>query len=506
MSFKLGRGLFSKPPLFTYTRSNITRSRCLFTRTTQSSSSHTARNILSGTLLVAGTTLFLVYYFDSRSAVHRYVFMPILRNVLDAEVSHKAALKVLRSGWGPKDTRVDDESLATELWGRQLSNPIGLAAGFDKDGEAIDGLYDLGFGWVEVGSVTPKPQPGNPLPRVFRLPSDSAIINRYGFPSQGHTFLVSRLLSRDRANTDAAQQLLSVNLGKNKSSPQDSVADFLTGIRTFAPLAPVLVINVSSPNTPGLRALQGRGMLQELLTSATKERDAVAESTGKKARLVLKIAPDLDEDAVRDLAQVVRETGVDGVIVSNTTISRPDTLLSPEKSEAGGLSGPPLKSLSLRTLSLLRSQLPASIPIIGCGGISNGKDALDYAKAGATAVQLYTAFGYDGVGVVRRIKDEVVEELEKIGSGVTWGSVEREARERLAWKPEVPTAPPGEVVKEDNVDSLIREAEELKKMLDEVAVKFVNGDTQQKSSGAGVGGGGSEEDLREAVVAIPPVM
>lgn len=402
--------------------------------------------------------------------------MPIMRNVLDAEVSHKAALKVLRSGWGPKDTGIDDESLAIELWGHQLSNPIGLAAGFDKDGEAIDGLSDLGFGWVEVGSVTPKPQPGNPPPRVFRLPSDRAIINRYGFPSQGHTFLVSRLLSRRCANTDAP--LLSVNLGKNKSSPVDSVVDFLTGIRTFAPLAPVLVINVSSPNTPGLRALQGRGMLQELLISATKERDDVAESTGKKVRLVLKIAPDLDEDAVRDLAEVVRATGVDGVIVSNTTISRPDTLLSPEKSETGGLSGPPLKALSLRTLSLLRSQLPASIPIIGCGGISSGKDALDYAKAGATAIQLYTAFGYDGVGVVRRIKDEVVEELEKIGEGVSWRSVEREARERLAWKPEALTVPMGEAVKEDNVASLIREAEELKKMLDEVSVKFINKDTE----------------------------
>jgi len=219
-------------------------------------------------------------------------------------------------------------------------------------------------------------------------------------------------------------------------------------------------------------------MLQELLISATKERDDVAESTGKKVRLVLKIAPDLDEDAVRDLAEVVRATGVDGVIVSNTTISRPDTLLSPEKSETGGLSGPPLKALSLRTLSLLRSQLPASIPIIGCGGISSGKDALDYAKAGATAIQLYTAFGYDGVGVVRRIKDEVVEELEKIGEGVSWRSVEREARERLAWKPEALTVPMGEAVKEDNVASLIREAEELKKMLDEVSVKFINKDTE----------------------------
>lgn len=222
---------------------------------------------------------------------------------------------------------------------------MGLAAGFDKDGEAIDGLFDLGFGWVEVGSVTPKPQvryydlklftisfgkvkPGNARPRVFHLPDDNAMINRYGFPSQGHTFLVSRLRARQSTDSQETSHLLSVNLGKNKSSPPDSIADFMIGIRTFAPLASVLVINVSSPNTPGLRALQGRGLLEELLQNATKERDAVAETSGKKARLLLKIAPDLDELAVQELAEVVRTSGVDGVIVSNTTIARPDGLLS----------------------------------------------------------------------------------------------------------------------------------------------------------------------------------
>jgi len=167
---------------------------------------------------------------------------------------------------------------------------------------------------------------------VFHLPADSALINRYGFPSQGHTSLVSRLRARfssqDDASTSHTSQLLSINLGKNKSSPPDSISDFLSGIRTFAPLVPVLVINVSSPNTPGLRALQGRGLLEELLEGVTKERDAVAATTGKRARLLLKIAPDLNEAAVRDLAEAVRASGVDGVIVSNTTIARPEGLIS----------------------------------------------------------------------------------------------------------------------------------------------------------------------------------
>ena len=175
-------------------------------------------------------------------------------------------------------------------------------------------------------------KPGNPRPRVFYLPADDALINRYGFPSQGHTSLVSRLRARvshpDASSPTSASHLLSINLGKNKSSSPESIDDFLSGIRTFAPFAPVLVINVSSPNTPGLRALQGRELLEELLGSATRERDAMAETSGKRARLVLKIAPDLNEDAVRDLAEVVRVSGVDGVIVSNTTVQRPAGLVS----------------------------------------------------------------------------------------------------------------------------------------------------------------------------------
>ncbi|KAF8578208.1 hypothetical protein K439DRAFT_1621495 [Ramaria rubella] len=498
MSFRLGRGLFGKPGTYNFKPLTTVGTRTIFTRAPS-----TARNVLSTTALVAGTALFLVYYFDSRSAIHRYVFAPLLRTTLDAETAHKAAVKVLRTGWGPRDTGEDDERLAIELWGEHLSNPIGLAAGFDKDGEAIDGLFDLGFGWVEVGSVTPKPQPGNPRPRVFHLSADNALINRYGFPSQGHTVLVSRLRSRSSGTDSSPPHLLSVNLGKNKSSPPDSITDFLTGIRTFAPLAPVLVINVSSPNTPGLRALQGRGMLEELLQSAMKERDTVAETSGKKARIILKIAPDLDDTAVRDLAEVVRTSGVDGVIVSNTTVARPDGLLSRDKGELGGLSGPPLKPLSLRTLSLLRSHLPSSIPLIGCGGISSGADALDYARAGASAVQLYTAFGYDGVGTVRRIKDEVAEELTKLNT--TWAAISQEATKRLAWK--APQPEPLPVSADDGVAALIREAEELKRMLDEVAVRFAEDDKKLGLGRIGSSGGGSEEDLQATDVStLSPVV
>ncbi|KAG9084596.1 Dihydroorotate dehydrogenase (quinone), mitochondrial [Ceratobasidium sp. UAMH 11750] len=332
-----------------------------------------------------------------------------------------------------------------------MPSPIGLAAGFDKDGEAIDGLFGLGFDWVEIGSVTPKPQPGNPKPRVFNLPEDDALINRYGFPSRGHDLMLARLRSRAKRHSispdDRPTQVLAVNLGKMKSASPDSITDYLTGVRRFGaePGVKVLVINVSSPNTPGLRGLQNRGMLEELLDEVCKERDALAvtasggDETGKqlqpsRPKIVLKIAPDLDEVALQDVAEAVRESGVDGVIVSNTTVQRPK-LQSALANETGGLSGPPLHPLSIKALKILRSHLPANIPIIGCGGITTGADALAFARAGATSVQLYTSFGYNGVGTARRIKDELTEELRR--QGTTWQQVVTDAIREHAWvKPE----------------------------------------------------------------------
>ncbi|KAH9931904.1 uncharacterized protein B0H18DRAFT_1083415 [Fomitopsis serialis] len=408
------------------------------------------RSGIYASVFVVSAGLFVAYYVDSRAAMHRYVIMPVLRTLLDAETSHKLALRVLGSGLAPRDTQTDDERLRTSLWGEEYSS-------FDKDGEATDGLFNLGFSWVEIGSVTPRPQPGNPKPRVFRLPSDEAIINRYGFPSDGHTAVLARLRARlplfhEQETTTARHAslrphaLLAVNLGKNKASPADSIDDFVQGVQTFGPYADVLVINVSSPNTPGLRSLQTRALLERLLDGVSRARDELlvpsdangtATSTrSTKPKLVLKIAPDLEESELGAIAAVVRSSGVDGVIVSNTTIRRPKDLSDPNRGEVGGLSGPPLKAYTLATLRTLRALLPESVPLIGCGGITSGSDALDYARAGAAAVQVYTRFAYEGVGTCRRIKDEITEALAR--EGTTWAAVVQRAGGELSLRGSAP--------------------------------------------------------------------
>jgi len=330
---------------------------------------------------------------------------------------------------------------------------------------------------VEIGSVTPKPQQGNPKPRMFRLEEDKAVINRYGFPSQGHAFMLSRLKERlpnweiefEHASLRPGD-LLAVNLGKNKDSPADSIDDFIAGVKTFGPYSDVLVVNVSSPNTPGLRGLQNKEHLEGLLKGVTEARDELKPShiTAKKPKLILKLAPDLDEAQLIDIADLVQKANLDGVIVSNTTIQRPKHLVSSEKTEIGGLSGPPVKPYSLKALKTLRQHLPASIPLIGCGGISSGADALEFAKAGASLIQIYTSFGYDGVGTCRRIKDELVEELKK--EGKTWKQVVDESVNSLAAKP----SPLLEDIKtgEDAVHQLVNEAKFLKEMLEEVGHKM----------------------------------
>ncbi|KAI0372679.1 dihydroorotate dehydrogenase [Pilatotrama ljubarskyi] len=451
-----------------------------------------ARTAAYASVFVVSTGLFAVYYFDCRAALHKYIVTPVIRYTLDPEVGHRLAVRVLGSGLAPRDQLPDDDVLKAELWGEELSSPVGLAAGFDKNGEAIDGLFNLGFSWVEIGSVTPKPQPGNPKPRVFHLPNDSALINRYGFPSDGHASVLARLRARIPpallyASTDDAEdplhgaehaslypgKLLAVNLGKNKSSPPDSIADFVTGVHTFGPYADALVVNVSSPNTPGLRGMQSRTLLGELLAGVSAARDEVSATSAHKHRpkLLLKIAPDLDEAEVADIAAAVRATnGVDGVIVSNTTVRRPPGLSDPNKIEQGGLSGPPLKPYALSTLRTLRSLLPPSIPLIGCGGISSGADALEYARAGASAVQLYTAFGYGGPGVCRQVKDELAALLR--AEGKTWKQVVREAVAQNSLKESAGAASreaeDGAVgqARETSVRLLVQEAEELKRLLD----------------------------------------
>ncbi|KAH9941478.1 Dihydroorotate dehydrogenase-domain-containing protein [Amylocystis lapponica] len=446
-----------------------------FLRHASTTASSPSRTALYATLLAVSSGLFAVYYFDSRSAIHRYLFTPLLRYTLDAETGHKFAVRVLSSGLGPRDSQTDDERLKLELWGQQLSNPIGLAAGFDKNAEAVDGLFNLGFSWVEIGSVTPKPQPGNPQPRMFQLPEDSAVINRYGFPSDGHTSVLARLRRRipvfhteDDATPASLRSgtVLAVNLGKNKSSAPDSAADFVAGVQTFGPYADILVVNVSSPNTPGLRGMQSSTVLKDLLTSVIKARDELvsAEGVTRRPKLLLKIAPDLDEAQVIDIATTVQNSSVDGVIVSNTTVQRPYRLRSQYKDEAGGLSGTPLKPYSLATLRTLRAHLPTSVPIIGCGGISSGADALEFARAGASAVQVYTSFGYDGVGACRRIKDELTAALR--AEGTTWNEVVSRATAELSWKEPAPAPREAPRADEGTVAQLIEEAKELKSLLD----------------------------------------
>jgi len=307
---------------------------------------------------------------------------------------------------------------------------VGVAAGLDKQAEAIDGLFDLGFSYVEIGSVTPEPQPGNARPRYFRLSSDTAIINRLGFPSDGAVAVCRNLQhrlqhylvrtgTRVMSSTPRALRegkMLAVNLGKNKDTPiQEAGEDYVKGVHVFAPYADVLVINLSSPNTPGLRQLQTATYLNSVLSSIRSE---LARLPGTKPRLVVKISPDLNLNEIGDIAKAVVANKIDGVIVSNTTIQRPGTLTSPHEKiyEQGGLSGPPLKPFSLRALRLLNGHLKRlpggnGVVLIGCGGINSGKDAIEFARAGARIVQCYTGFVYDGVGFAGRIKDEIVQEL-----------------------------------------------------------------------------------------------
>ncbi|PWN97087.1 hypothetical protein FA09DRAFT_283837, partial [Tilletiopsis washingtonensis] len=411
--------------------------------------------LLYGTVATFG----VAYYLDSRAAIHRWVAIPVLQATADPETAQKIAVQGLASGIMPRDMGVDDDVLQTKLFGKTLSNPIGLAAGFDKQGEAIDGLLGLGFGIVEIGSVTPEPQPGNDLPRYFRLDQDRAAINRFGFNSDGHDAVLARLQARigtwlhssgalndvrvpiSSSNVasevlaanpavgplllDAAElprsaragQFLSVNLGKNKTSAADSVDDYVKGVQKLGPYADMLVINISSPNTAGLRNLQHKEALQKLLKSVV---DARNELPQPQAPLLVKIAPDLSEGELNDIADAALGAKVDGLIVSNTTVSRPASLLSPPHvtQETGGLSGPPVKPLAIKALQTIYKRVGDKMPLIGCGGIASGRDALDFAKAGASAVQLYTSFGYEGVGHPRRIKDELTAALKE--EGTTW--------------------------------------------------------------------------------------
>jgi dihydroorotate dehydrogenase len=325
---------------------------------------------------------------------------------LDPERAHDLALWVLARNLVPAAAAPDDPRLSVTALGRRFANPIGLAAGFDKDARVWRQAGRLGFGFVEVGSVTPRPQSGNPQPRLFRLEQDRAVINRMGFNNAGVEAMAARLAGRPR------NAILGINLGKNKET-EDAAADYEIGARRLGPLADYMVINVSSPNTPGLRALQGKAPLAALIA---RTQQALVEGCGANPPpLLLKIAPDLTSQDLADIAEVALEGRLAGLIATNTTVARPSGLDARGASEAGGLSGRPLFAPSTGILRELHRLTRGRLPIIGVGGVASGADAYAKLRAGATLVQLYSALVFEGPGLVRRIKRELLDCLDRDG-------------------------------------------------------------------------------------------
>ncbi len=319
--------------------------------------------------------------------------------LLDPEKAHEATIGLLRAGFGPVVARNDDPALRVQIAGIDFPNPLGLAAGFDKNAEVPDAVLRLGFGFVETGAVTPLPQPGNPRPRVFRLPEDGAVINRYGFNSDGLAAFAQRLKLRQGRGG-----VVGVNLGSNKDSP-DRTADYIAGIVALEGLVDFYTVNVSSPNTPGLRALQDKSALMDLMSRVQAARDGLA----LPAPVFLKISPDLSDEDKSDIADVVRALGVEALIVSNTTVARDPTLRSAYATEKGGLSGRPLFASSTEMLREFRRVLGAATPLIGVGGVFSGDEAYAKIKAGASLVQLYTALIYRGPGLIPKILKRLAE-------------------------------------------------------------------------------------------------
>jgi dihydroorotate dehydrogenase len=328
---------------------------------------------------------------------------------LDPETAHGLSIKALKSGLPVALSPHYDLRLKTTVSGIIFDNPLGMAAGYDKNAEVPDALLRLGFGFAEVGTVTPLPQSGNPKPRIFRLSEDGAVINRLGFNNEGHEAAERRLVGRSgRAG------IVGVNIGANKDSA-DRMRDYELGVERFAPLASYLTINISSPNTPGLRDMQARASLAELLARVLAVRDAVAPKAGRKAPLFLKIAPDLHDADLEDIAAEVLEKKIEGVIVSNTTITRPALKSSTHATETGGLSGKPLFERSTIVLAKMRRLLGPDVAIIGVGGVDSAEAALEKIRAGADLVQFYTSMIYVGPTLPGRILTGFSRFLDKEG-------------------------------------------------------------------------------------------
>lgn len=321
---------------------------------------------------------------------------------LDAERAHHLSIKMLRLMPVPP-TLEPDSMLAQTVAGIAFPNPVGLAAGYDKEGLVAHKMHGLGFGFAELGTLTPLPQQGNPLPRLFRLAEDRAVINRMGFNNEGLDAVAARLQQRPRIG------IVGANLGKNKDT-EDAASDYEKGASRLAPYCDYMVINVSSPNTPGLRALQGRDQLEGLVGRTRTALDLASEGA-KRPPLLLKIAPDLNDEDLADIAAVSVAGSLDGLIVSNTTIARPDSLQSPEAKETGGLSGAPLLAPSTVVLHRMYALTEGKLPLVGAGGIASAADAYAKIKAGASLVQVYSALVYQGTALVERINKGLIDLL-----------------------------------------------------------------------------------------------
>jgi dihydroorotate dehydrogenase len=344
---------------------------------------------------------------------------PLLR-ALDPEDAHGLAIKMLKFAPLPPAPR-DDKQLALRVFGLNFPNPVGIAAGFDKNAEVPDALLRLGFGFVEVGTITPMPQPGNPRPRLFRLDADHGVINRLGFNSQGADAALKRLVARAAPSLPSPASgggwgggIVGINVGANKDSA-DRVADYVQLIERFAAVASYVTVNISSPNTPGLRNLQQASVLDDLLARVVDARERVAPNAGPTP-VLLKIAPDLSLGDLDDVVGIARSRRVDGMIVGNTTVARPPALLETAiAKEAGGLSGRPLFPLANRMLAETYVRVEDAFPLIGAGGIDSGATALAKIRAGASLIQVYSGLVFRGLGLIAEIKNALLEAMEDDG-------------------------------------------------------------------------------------------
>ena len=322
---------------------------------------------------------------------------------MNAELAHNLAIRVLRSKFIPKPKLVSPPNLSANLIGFQFPNPLAVSAGFDKNGVLVDALLNIGFGFVEIGTVTPKAQYGNTKPRVFRLNKDQAVINRLGFNNQGAEKVIDNLTNRHNASG-----ILGINIGANKDS-KEKIADYVAGIKFFSKLANYLTINISSPNTPGLRTLQGREELTQLLQAINNEREQQSQKIQRTIPIFLKIAPDINNEQLEDICELVLSEKINGLVISNTTLDRSNLQATQIASESGGLSGRPLFEKSTILLAKARHLVGPELLIIGVGGIDSGKAAWEKIQAGANLLQIYTGLVFQGY----QLADEIISFLSK---------------------------------------------------------------------------------------------